>query len=114
MMTTDDRLIKSGDVIGKSILDRSGGKLGVIREVYLDRDTGQARYAILEAGGLFGSGGKFHPVPWRLLRFDADADAYAAPFKKDEIKDAPAYDRDQLASDSYGWGEQVERFFTGP
>jgi sporulation protein YlmC with PRC-barrel domain len=113
-MISDDRLSRSGDVIGKTILDRTGGKLGAIREVYLDRDTGQAKFAILETGGLFGSGGKFHPVPWRLLRFDADSDAYAAPFRKDDIKGAPAYDREQLASDSYGWGEQVERFFTSP
>ena len=44
-MTSDDKLIKSGDVIGKSILDSTGGKLGAIREVYLDRDTGQAQFA---------------------------------------------------------------------
>jgi hypothetical protein len=108
---TIDSLIKSTDLIGRTVLDPAGGRLATIREVFLHKQTGEALFVILDTGGLFGAGGKFHPVPWRLLRFDAATDAYAASLTKDQLKNAPAYDRDQLNSAAYGWGEQIDRFF---
>ncbi len=30
---------------------------------------------------------------------------------KDQFKNAPSYDRDQLANASYGWNDQVTRYF---
>jgi hypothetical protein len=88
-----------------------GGKLGTIREVYVDRESGAAQVAIIDTGGLFGSGGKFHPIPWRLLRFDAGTGTYATSVTKERLHEAPAYDRDQLNSSSYGWSEQTVRYF---
>jgi sporulation protein YlmC with PRC-barrel domain len=108
---SDETLIKSSDLIGKTISNAVGGKLGTIREVYIDRETGAAQFAIIDAGGLFGSGGKFRPIPWRLLRFDPGAGAYATNLTKERIHDAPAYDRDQFSSSSYGWSEQTARYF---
>ena len=32
---------------------------------------------------------------------------------KEDIRAAPAYDKDQLNSARYGWGDQVHRYFTG-
>ena len=58
-------------------------------------------------------GGKYRPLPWRLLTWDDKAQAYVADLTKDRFKDLPAYDRDQLNSTSYGWAAQVERFFEG-
>ncbi len=113
-MMTDDSLIKSTDLIGKTLIDTGGGKLGVIREIYLHRQTGQAQFAIVDTGGFFGAGGKFHPVPWRLLQFDEAIGGYATSLTKERLKSAPAYDRDQLNSTTYGWGEQTERFFESP
>jgi len=46
-----------------------------------------------------------------MLTFDDKAEAYATDLSKDRFKDSPAYDRDQLAKSSYGWAEQVERYF---
>jgi sporulation protein YlmC with PRC-barrel domain len=110
---SDETLIKSGDLIGKTVGNAVGGKLGTIREVYIDRETGAAQFAILDTGGLFGGGGKFHPIPWRLLRFDPGAGAYSTSLTKERIHEAPAYDRDQLNSATYGWSEQSTRYFEG-
>lgn len=107
----DDSLIKSSDLIGKTVGNAATGKLGTIREVYINRQSGAAEFAVIEAGGLFGGGGKFHPSPWRLLRFDPGTATYATSLTKEQIHDAPAYDRDQLNSASYGWSEQVMRYF---
>lgn len=111
---TDDHMIKSADLIGQTVADSVGGKLGTIREVYLDRRDGRAVFAIVDAGGIFGGGGKFHPVPWRLIRFDEVAGTFAAALTREGLKAAPSYDRDQLNNVGQGWGEQTERFFAKP
>lgn len=113
---TEDILIKSGDILGSPLNDLSGSKVGLIREIFLDRRSGQAVYAAVEQsalGGLIGGGGKYHPVPWRLLQWSERDGAYVADLPKDRLKAAPAYDRDQLKSTAYGWSEQVERYFGG-
>ncbi len=110
-MIRDEMLIKSQTIIGMRVIDEKGHKVGVIREVFLDQRTGSIRFAVLEAGGLFGPGGKFHPVPWRLLRFDTTGEAVVSSFERDRLKDAPAYDREQLNSAHYAWGAQTLRHF---
>lgn len=110
-MSLDDRLVKSAALIGVKINDAGGHKLGAIREVFIDRDAGIARYVAIEPAGLFAAGGKYRPLPWRLLTWDDKDEAYVADVTKDRFKEIPAYDRDQLNSATYGWAEQVERFF---
>jgi sporulation protein YlmC with PRC-barrel domain len=110
-MIRDEMLIKSQTIVGMQVTDAEGHKLGTIREVFLDQRTGAIRFAALETGGLLGGGGKFHPVPWRLLRFDDKGEAVVAGFGRDRLKEAPAYDREQLNSPHYGWGAQTLRHF---
>ena len=112
-MSFDASLIKSAALIGTKVDDAGGHKLGVIREVFIDRDAGIARYVAIEPAGLFAAGGKYSPLPWRLLTWDEKSEAYIADLTKDRFKEVPAYDRDQLNSASYGWAAQVERFFEG-
>jgi hypothetical protein len=111
LMSVEDRLVKSAALIGVKINDAGGHKLGAIREVFIDRDAGISRYVAVEPAGLFAAGGKFRPLPWRLLTWDDKDEVYVADLTKDRFKEAPAYDRDQLSSSTYGWAAQVERFF---
>ena len=110
-MIRDEMLVKSQAIVGMNVVDAKGHKVGVIREIFLDQRTGVIRFAVLETGGLFGAGGKFHPVPWRLLQFDDKGEAVVSSFDRDRLKDAPAYDREQLNSPHYGWGAQTLRHF---
>jgi len=110
-MSFDASLIKSAALIGTKVDDAGGHKLGVIREVFIDRDAGIARYVAIEPAGLFAAGGKYRPLPWRLLTWDEKSEAYIADLTKDRFKEVPAYDRDQLNSATYGWAGQCERFF---
>ena len=112
-MSFDDRLVKSAALIGTKVTDAGGHKLGEIREVFIDRDAGIARYVAVEPAGLFAAGGKYRPLPWRLLTWDDKSETYAADLTKDRFKEIPAYDREQLNSRSHGWATQVERFFEG-
>jgi sporulation protein YlmC with PRC-barrel domain len=112
-MSVDDRLVKSAALIGTKVSNGNGQKLGTIREVFIDRDAGIGRFVAVEPSALFGGGGKYHPLPWRLLTYDDKAEGYVADLAKDRFKASPAYDRDQLNSATYGWAAQVERYFEG-
>ena len=106
-----DNLTKSADVQGKHLTGRDGVKLGTVRELFVDLISGRIEFVIVEAGGLLGSSGKFHPVPWSAVRYDSVAGAFQAERTKDEFKASPSYDRDQLADASYAWHEQSARYF---
>lgn len=110
-MIRDEMLIKSQAIVGMRVVDAKGHKVGTIREIFLDQRTGAIRFAALETGGLFGPGGKYHPVPWRLLRIDAKGEEAISSFDRDRLKDAPAYDREQLNSPHYAWGAHTLKHY---
>ena len=112
-MTRDMQLLSTDQLSGLTLFDRSGDKLGTIKDIYIDRITGQVEFVIGATGGFLGVGEKFHPLPWRSFAYRASPEGYVAAFTKQELEQAPAYDKDQLASTHYGWGEQVRRYFSG-
>jgi sporulation protein YlmC with PRC-barrel domain len=107
-----ETLIKSGDIQGMHVAGIDGNRLGTVRELFLDLSSGQIGFVIVEAGGLLGGSGKFHPVPWSAVRFDAVARHFQVEMTRNDFKASPSYDREQLASPDYGWGEQASRYFT--
>lgn len=98
---------------GRAIRSRDDHKVGVISSLVLDEQTGHVEYLLVTSGGILGVGEKYHPVPWRYVRFDPETGDYLAEFGRDAIKSSPAYDRDQLSSTAYGWAEQVAQHFEG-
>ena len=108
----DARLVPIGEVTGMTLFDRAGGKLGALKEVYVDKLTGKIEFVIAASGGFLGVGDKFHPIPWTSLTYNHAPEGYVAAFTKKDLEDAPAYDRDQLSGKHYGWSDQVRRYFT--
>jgi hypothetical protein len=88
-----------------------GDKLGAVRELFVELTSGQVAFVIIEAAGLLGGSGKFHPVPWSAVRYDAVARNFQVEMTKSDFKASPSYDREQLANRSYGWDEQASRYF---
>ena len=109
--TTQIALIKTSELLGSDLYDTGGHKIATIREIFVDPVAGQAHFAIVEIAALLGSGGKYHPVPWSVLRYDPGRGGYVAPFDRDRLKAGPAYDRDQINSNAYGWDTTVRSFY---
>ena len=105
------KLVANGDLSSLSLYDRAGDKLGAIKDVYIDKITGQIEFVVGATGGFLGVGEKFHPLPWRELTYRAEPEGYMASFTKRELADAPSYDKEQLSSAHYGWGDAVQRYF---
>ena len=106
-----ETLIKGGDIQGMLVAGIDGNKLGVVRELFLDLSSGQVAFVIVEAAGLLGRSGKFHPAPWSAVRYDAVARQFQIEMTKSDFKASPSYDREQLTGQGYGWDEQATRYF---
>ncbi|HEY2357323.1 MAG TPA: PRC-barrel domain-containing protein [Phenylobacterium sp.] len=104
-------LTKSADLHGLHLTGRDGVKLGTVREAFIDLVSGRVEFLVVEAVSLLGGSGKFHPIPWSSMRYDPIAAAFQAAMTKDQFKASPNYDRQQLASADYAWGEQASRYF---
>jgi hypothetical protein len=74
---------------GRTLLDRDGGRIGTIDAIYLDDQTGQPEWALVNTG-LFGTKSSFVPL---AQAFQSDNDV-VVPYDKQLVRDAPRVDPD--------------------
>lgn len=72
---------------GREMVDADGTKIGKIEEIYVDQETDQPEWALVNTG-LFGGRSTFVP----LSEATEDRDEVRVPFPKDHVKDAPSMD----------------------
>jgi len=80
---------------GRTMVDPAGAKLGTIDAIYLDDETGQPEWALVNTG-LFGTKSSFVP----LAQAQATDDSVQVPYDKQMVKDAPRVDTDQHLSEA--------------
>jgi len=78
------------DLMGATLVDSSGTKVGKVGQIFLDDQTGQPEWATVNTG-LFGSSESFVPLAEAQ---PADGEL-RVPYAKDQIKDAPNVDIDR-------------------
>lgn len=88
--------IRAKTVIGTSVCDTAGHKIGVIEDVVLDKLSNNIMFAVVGFDGVLGVGEKFHPIPWASLDYDEGHNAYAVPYSKDQLKAAPTGSIEEL------------------
>lgn len=81
--------IRASRVIGTQVKDEDGEVIGKIEDVILDKLDNSIMFAVIGFGGMLGVGEKYHPLPWSVLDFDEEEDAYVVPYSKDQLKAAP-------------------------
>src|SRR3712207_6836502 len=72
---------------GQDLVDTSGSKIGRIEEIYLDTETNQPEWALVNTG-LFGTKSTFVPI----RDASESGGSLSVPFSKDQVKDAPGVD----------------------
>src|SRR5918995_2874935 len=74
---------------GRTLVDRDGGPIGTIDAIYVDDQTGQPEWALVNTG-LFGTRSTFVPI----AQASASGDQVQVPVEKQRVKDAPNIDPD--------------------
>jgi sporulation protein YlmC with PRC-barrel domain len=104
--------IRAKKVIGTAVKDTSGEKIGVVEDLVLDKTNNTILFAVVGFGGVLKMGEKFHPLPWAVLNYDEEEDAYVVPYTKDELKSAPADSISELtANDGVPYRDQSYAFY---
>jgi hypothetical protein len=98
-------LVPADRVTGVEVWNGAEEKLGRIQDIAIDKVSGEVAYAIMCFGGFLGLGQKYHPVPWRLLKYDVKKHAYIVPLAKADLEKAPMID----ANDLSGWNDALTR-----
>jgi uncharacterized protein (TIGR02271 family) len=80
---------------GRTLVDRDGGRIGTIDAIYLDDQTGQPEWALVNTG-LFGTRSSFVP----LAQATQAGEEIRVPYDKQLVKDAPRVDPDQHLSEA--------------
>src|SRR5215213_8507912 len=80
---------------GATMVDTDGDKIGTIESIYLDDQTGEPEWALVNTG-LFGTKSSFVP----LAQAASSGDQVQVPYDKQLVKDAPRVDTDQHLSEA--------------
>jgi uncharacterized protein (TIGR02271 family) len=83
------------NIMGSTAVDRDGGKIGKIGQIYLDDASGQPQWVTISTG-LFGTKESFAPISGYRL----DGDNVVLNVTKDQVKDAPNVDADGHLDDA--------------
>jgi uncharacterized protein (TIGR02271 family) len=80
---------------GRTLIDRGGDRIGTIDAIYLDDQTGQPEWALVNTG-LFGTRSSFVPLA-QATQTDQEV---RVPYDKQLVKDAPRIDPDGHLSEA--------------
>lgn len=106
------RIQKASDLIGKSVENQRGEKLGEVQDLAIDGERGRVAYVVLSFGGFLGMGDKWFAIPTGALSLPADGKHFVLAVEKDRLKNAPGFEKDRWPSMGDGtWGTGVHEFY---
>src|SRR5690606_35148647 len=91
--------IRAERVIGTDVKDTSGNSIGKIEDIILEKTDNKIMFAVVGFGGLLGIGEKYHPLPWSVLDYDPDQNAFVVPYTKEQLEAAPSDTISELTRD---------------
>ena len=107
--------IRAKKVLGTTVKDSAGERLGQIEDVVLDKQSNKILFGVMGFGGVLGVGEKYHPVPWGALNYDETEGAYVVNLTKDQLKAAPADSIEELTkNDGRAYRDRAYDFYKTP
>ena len=104
------------ELLGRSIHNLHGDKLGDLADIVLDRHAGMPIYGVLSMGGVLGMGEKLFAVPWSALRMETEGEhghRFLLDASVDRLKGAPGFDRDNWPDEAdMGFIERTHTNYT--
>lgn len=107
--------IRANKVIGTTVKDTSGKKIGEVEDIVLDKESNNIMFAVVGFGGLLGVGEKYHPLPWNSLSYDEKEGSYVVGYTKEQLANAPADSLDALTrGDGMAYRDRTFDYYKAP
>ncbi len=107
-------VIRAKKVLGTTVKDPAGQKIGHIEDVVLDKLSNTIVFAVVSFGGFLGIGEKYHPIPWASLDYRNDEEAYVVKYTRAQLEAAPSDTIDELiANDARKYRDSTTAYY-GP
>ncbi|MCP1200774.1 PRC-barrel domain-containing protein [Notoacmeibacter sp. MSK16QG-6] len=91
--------IRASRVIGTTVYNPTGDKIGEVEDVILDKTSDTIKFAVVGFGGILGVGEKYHAVPWASLNYEDSQGGYVVPYSKEQLEAAPQDSIHELTKD---------------
>lgn len=102
--------VRTEDVIGKEVKSPQLESLGDVKEIVLDKYTGQALYIVMSFGGFLGFGEKYFAFPWKSISYNDDEECFILNVDKSRLKDEYGFSKDQWP-DMSTWSDTVDTYY---
>jgi PRC-barrel domain len=99
---------EADDIRGATLYDAQDQKLGMIVDLIFDHESGNVKYAIVDAGNWFP--GRYFLVPAiHITSRDEERNEYRIDITREQVKRLPAYEEGHLANDKK-WRNYDEKY----
>ena len=99
--TNTRRTLSASTLIGDPVNNTDGEKLGDLKELMLDINTGRIAYGVLDFGGLMGMGNKLFAIPFDRFQVDEQNHKLILNVPKETLKNAEGFDK-------YNWPDMAD------
>ncbi len=110
MENQSENVVRSGEVIGKKVKSPSMENIGEVKEIVLDKLSGQVRYVVISFGGFMSFGEEYFAFPWKSISYNNDEDAFILNIETSKLKKEHGFDKDHWP-DMATWPSTVDRYY---
>jgi len=109
---------RASTIDGMSVRNNNGDRLGSVKDMVIDFETGRVVYAALDFGGFLGIGDKLFAVPWSAFKFHASSETESAYLilnvSKDRLQNAPGFDKNRWPEIGDPAWSRFDEFYAPP
>ena len=99
-------------IIGSGVINLEGKRIGTIRDLVININTGKIAYAALEFGGFMGFDDKLFAVPWQSLTAVPADGTFIIDQSEKKLKKAPGFDKNNWPDvNDKSWGAGIYEFY---
>ena len=106
------RLLSASTLAADDVYNLKSEKLGSIKELMLDIQSGKVCYAVLSFGGFLSLGEKLFAVPWNALTVDTENQRFVMDTDEERLKSAPGFDADNWPNTAdTTWEKSIHAYY---
>ncbi len=108
-VTSLERPLRAGDMIGAALRNTRDEYLGEVNDVVFDPDGGTITHALVEVGGFLGLGQDVVAVPLSALKVTSDRETYIIRMTPERLEEAPRIEAGTF--EQADWDQQNDTYY---